>query len=393
MAGSAGQTLDTDAMSGPPAQPAKPPDDAMSRPHFDADRPAAPEARPRSRTHTPAPDPFQEAVDAAKAAHAAPADDEPAGDEGIDTDAAPRPARGAGGRFASTTVADEDAPAGPATATAAPAEPVLVSDTEFTALQAQYANQPERLVKELNRAFTKKTQAIAAERKTFERLRPYEALVDAYEEDPATTLQTLADEHGYDLVPRGSAKPTGPAADPTPTKSDVDEFRDVLGPELEYLAEPLAPAVTTLIDRKVAAALTAALGPVRQQQEALVSHAATEQSAAVMTAFGKQHPDWQAHEPAMLALAQQITPKGMTELAFLEHLYSVATRAAWDADKDAKIADGVQKALKRMQRGGDATERPTHATPASDVVKGPPTDRPATFEEAAAAARRGERWE
>src|SRR5206468_11863712 len=101
--------------------------------------------------------------------------------------------------------------------------------------------------------FTKKTQRLAEERKVIERLEPYVDVVESYEADPVATVQALADQHGYDLVPRGTARGHGngqPAAAATPP-DEIAEFRQALGPEMEYLAEPLAPALTKLIDRKV----------------------------------------------------------------------------------------------------------------------------------------------
>jgi hypothetical protein len=396
---------DVDAMSGPATggPPTKPPDDAMSRPYFDRDHPpegTASEGRPRSRAKSAgfdAPPTFEQAFQQAKEQHAAPAEDE-------DEEQTEQPAsrtRGKDGRFQGTAgepagATEPQLPAGDEPATEEAATEPLVSDEEFKGLQAKYAKQPELLLKELNKAFTQKTQKIAEERKVIERLEPYVDVIESFEADPAATIAALAEQQGFDLVPRGTAPPSGNGhgqtlAQPAPT--DVEEFRKVLGPDLEYLAEPLAPAVTTLIDRKVQAALAAALGPVQHQQQAVIQHVAEEQTAAVMKAFEAKHADWQAHETAMFDLAQRIEPKGMTELEFLEHLYTIATRTAWEKDKDAKIADGVKQALKRLQRGADTTERRTQPTPNDEVVKGPPRDRAPSFQEAYEAAKRGERWD
>jgi hypothetical protein len=399
--------LDTDAMSGPASggPPSKPPDDAMSRRYIDSDpdpTSSASEGRPRSRAKSAgfdAPPTIEQAFQQAKEEHAKPADE----DEEEQTEQPAARTRGKDGRFQGTAgepagASEPQPPVGDEAGTEEAAAEPLVSEEEFKGLQAKYAKQPELLLKELNKAFTQKTQALSAERKVIERLEPYVDVIESFEQDPTATIAALAEQQGFDLVPRGTAPPTGQGnghgqtlTQPAPT--DVEEFRKVLGPDLEYLAEPLAPAVTTLIDRKVQAALAAALGPVQHQQQAVIQHVAEEQTAAVMKAFEAKHADWNQHEAAMFDLAQRIEPKGMTELEFLEHLYTIATRTAWEKDKEAKIADGVKQALKRLQRGADTTERRTQPTPNDEVIKGPPRDRAPSFAEAYEAAKRGERWE
>ena len=96
------------------------------------------------------------------------------------------------------------------------------------------------------------------------------------------------------------------------TTDVVETFREQLGPELEYLADGLAPAVTGLVGRAVEHAIDER---ARKAEQTKAAEAAT---TAVMTTFGERHPDWQAHEPAMLALAQKVQPQqGMTETEWL----------------------------------------------------------------------------
>jgi len=151
-----------------------------------------------------------------------------------------------------------------------------------------------------------------------------------------------------------------------PTSDDVVEtFRNELGPELEYLADGLAPAVTGLVGHAVEHAINER---VRQAEQ---HRAAEEQTATVMTSFAKQHPDWKEHESAMLALAQKLDPKGMSDVEYLDHLYRAVTHASWQKERDAEAA--------KTARTDDATDVADRTAPRS-------------FAECFAAARRGERF-
>lgn len=329
---------------------------------------------------------FQQAFDRAKEQHSKAATE-------TTTEHAP-------GDEASTGDDQESAKKVPATAAAAtedkkpaakPADTTLISPEEFTALQTKHAKDPVALVKALEGAFTKKTQTLAAERKSVERLQQYEPLLDAYESDPMAVLKLLAEENGVELVTKGGA----PAAATTETTAAVDtmldDFREALGPELEYLADGLAPAITKLVEKLSAKTVEAATKPLEEQQKSLLRKAANDQTDSVMTTFGTAHPDWKDHEPAMMALAAKIEPKGMTEVEFLEHLYSVATRDAWEKNKDTQIAEATKKAVDKINKGAASTETHQAATPPSQVKKAPPENP--TFSEAYEAAKRGERWE
>ena len=53
---------------------------------------------------------------------------------------------------------------------------------------------------------------------------------------------------------------------------------------------------------------------------------AAQRADAAMAAFARRHPDWQAHEPAMVALAQRAGRiDARDEPAFLEWLYRTVT--------------------------------------------------------------------
>jgi hypothetical protein len=83
----------------------------------------------------------------------------------------------------------------------------------------------------------------------------------------------------------------------------METFRNELGPELEYLADGLAPAVTGLVGLTIERALDV------REHRAQQAKAAEATTTAVMTAFGDKHPDWKEHEPAMMQLAARLDPK------------------------------------------------------------------------------------
>ena len=318
---------------------------------------------------------FQEAFEAAKKSHAEA--EEPAADDDDEAEPAPKARVGRAQR---------------ATEAAAPAkdETGLLTDAEFTALQTKHANDPLALRKSLEGAFTKKTQALAEQRRSQERLAPYAEMIDALESDPDGTIRALAEQHGITI---GRAEPAAETAETAAaaTEAVLTEFRTALGPELEYLADGLAPAITKLVERLTATTVEKATAPQRQQLEQLTGRAAVEQTDVVMKAFEGRHPDWKTHEPELLALSQKLSPKGMTEGEYLDHLYTIVTANALPAAIDTKVAEGVKKALKRMADGAETTETRTRSTPERAVRIAPPENP--TFHEAYQAAKRGERWE
>jgi hypothetical protein len=330
---------------------------------------------------------FQEAFAAAKAEHekvAATTDGQAADDATAEGDDKPEPVADAKPKAAETT--EKPADAKPAETTG------LLSDQEFTTLQAKHAKDPAALLKELNRAFTTKTQALSAERKTFERMRPYVELIDAYEEDPAAVVRALAEQNGLRLadVPAKETT-TETAATDTAVDEVMTEFKAALGPELEYLADGLAPAITKLVERLTQTTGEKTVAPLKKQMETLLSKAAQDQTETVMKSFGEKHPDWQEHEAAMLELAQRVQPKEMTEPEFLEHLYATVTRDTWEKDRETKIAEGVKARLAKITKGAEATETREESTPDSQVKKRPVG--PVDFRQAYDDAKRGIRYE
>jgi hypothetical protein len=354
-------------------------------------------ARPGSTDDSSTPPPtFQEAFAAAKEQHSKESTDETVDD---DEQAPPDEAS------TDDDEAEEDAPptregkAAPASAESAQPDKTktdttgLITDEEFAKLQTKHANDPAKLRGELEAAFTKKTQALAEQRRSTERLSRYVDVIDAFEADPEATIIALAKQQGLTITRPGETTDETPTDDGETTDA-VDavmgEFKEALGPELEYLADGLAPAITKLVERLT----TKATEPLKKQTEGLLSKAAGDQTEIVMKAFGESHPDWKTHEDAMFELSQKLAPKGMTEIEYLDHLYKLATAdakaAAREKDIESQVAERVKKSIARMNKGAADTDTRTDATPERHVR--PATPETPTFQEAYEAAKRGERW-
>lgn len=69
---------------------------------------------------------------------------------------------------------------------------------------------------------------------------------------------------------------------------------------------------------------TPAPAPTRFSK-ALAAATRHEQTNVVMTAFTARHPDWKTYEPELLVLAEKVSPNGMTEGEYLDHLYTIVT--------------------------------------------------------------------
>ncbi len=360
------------------------PQDAMSRRHAVTER---------ESSDLPT---FQEAFAAAKREHSAPAE-EAADTEASTDDDEPEEAEGDEDAEEAEEGEGEGEEAKPA-ATAKGGKdktPGLLSDEEYAAIQTKHADDPTALRRALESAFTKKTQALAAERRSHERLQPYADLIDAYEADAEGTLSQLAEQHGFKLVKPGEAAADTEEEVATGTTAEqlAEELRGELGEEYDYLVDPLSRALSKVADKLVNQRVEAQTKPIKDQQAVIIDRAAQDETKAVMAAFDAKHPDWKDHEDAMFEIAQTLDPKGLTEVEYLEKCYTLATHDAWEKDRDASIAAAVKKALAKTRQAAVTTETQTRATPASEVRVGPPQGRAPTFEESYEAAKRGERWE
>jgi hypothetical protein len=305
---------------------------------------------------------FQEAFAAAKAEHAEP-------------EAAPAPE------------AVDETPADPAPS--GDDDETLVSDQDYKALQEKHGGDVEQVRKDLERAFTKKTQKLAERAKKYDRYDQYAPVLEEYEADPVAALTKLAEQHGLRLTDatapetRQATEEATEAAQPA-VDALIQQFKEKLGPEYEYLADGLAPAVMHLVESLTKQTVDTATAPLKAEQQARLAQQAEQQTADVMKAFGEKHADWKEHEPAMLALAEKIHPNGMNEAEYLDLLYQVVTR-------DRAVADAAKSAIVKMTEAAKKAEPRVEPTGDSKVKKSRPKN--ASFADAYEAAKRGEVWE
>ncbi len=313
------------------------------------------------------------------------------GDED-DEPEAPAPSTRATKPAAKPAVEEEDADE----ETEAPADDktALTDEDEFKALQTKHANDPVALRKALNADYTRKTQALAEQRKSLERLQPFEAFIDLLQEDPTRAVQDFVKLNNLDLGTPAPAKGEPEA----PVVADaVDEvladLKEGLGPDLEYLADGLAPALTKALKRIATSVATEQVQPLKAHAQASMEKQASETTETVLKAFEKEHPDWKDHEDAMVGLMGEMQPNGVDELTYLNRLYQIVTHDTWEKNRDAEIEKAAAGRMKKRLEKMNTAERGevTRGTPDAQVRK-----RPAglpSFREAAKAALRGEQFD
>lgn len=248
----------------------------------------------------------------------------------------------------------------------------LISDADWAALQETFKGDSAKQRAELNRVFTQKTQALAAERKRLARAEPHLDLLDAYETDPAGTIRQLAEQHGLVFAP-AVEKPAPDAA----TDRFLSLAKTKLGPDLDFLAAPMAAMLS-----EVTAPLLTELESLKSQTTTIVSKATNAEVDGHLAAFEKAHPDWKDHEPAMLKLG--LMPGAhMSAGDYLEACYKLVT---FDSQVDKAKADAVTK----LSKAAEAAEKETQTVPGKQVQLTAP--KGATMRDAFAAAKRDERW-
>lgn len=253
----------------------------------------------------------------------------------------------------------------------------LVSDAQFASIQAQFPGDPAKQRAELNKAFTQKTQKLA----------PYAKLIESYEKDAKATIETLAKQHGLTVGPPVESTATTTTA-ATIADQAIAQVKASLGPELDFLAEPLGKAIHQVAELVAKSVTESTVKPLQEQQTQITTRAAKEQVASVMKQFETKYPDWKTHEPAMETLSRQIQPNGMAELDYLDLLYSHVTREA----REKTVAESAtKKALEKMTKAAEGAETRTDSTSETKVKE--TRKSPNSIQEAFAMAKRGERVE
>ena len=246
----------------------------------------------------------------------------------------------------------------------------LIGQDRFDALR----NDPAALRKELNRAATKKFQELSRSRQVLE---PYVDFIRALDSNPREAITAVAKQFGIEL--KGDEK----KAEAVASLDDqiTTAVRNSLGEEYGDLADRLAPAIKQ-VAQMVAEQATR---PAQEQLESVIQDAALREANAAIEAFSTKHPDWQKHEAAMAELSKRLPPgEGMEEAEYLEILYTAVKR-------DGATGDGVKKVINKVAKSVENNGGRDTSVSGSHVALTP--GKLPTFGEAAAAARRGERFE
>lgn len=243
-------------------------------------------------------------------------------------------------------------------------EEQLLSDEEYQRLAA--GGDLEAMRRGMQKAFTQKTQALAAKRKEAEQAL---AFVNQLQTDPLNTLKALANQVGADIT-----LPTRQDKVKEATDQLYEKFKSVLG---EDGARELMPAFEEMIGRMMA--------PIRHNLQMNAAKEAEVLSKVAIEALTDRHADWKKFEPRMMEIAKQIqVSDNISEDDYLEYLYVLAS-------KDQAVADETSKKIDKINKAAKASE-PSARTVAPGKVATAPAGK-VSFKQAAAAALRGERFE
>lgn len=267
------------------------------------------------------------------------------------------------------TPTQDTAAAGASTIPATDSEtPDLISETDWTAIQAKFPGDPAKQRAELNTAWTRKTQTLADERKAV----------------AAERQQLEADRLALKAPPLESAAAMVPI-------DEMAEARKLIGPDLDFLAEPVARVIDARVDAREKQFIEKYLKPVMEEHQQIQGRYAKAQSDALMQTFTTKHPDWSQHDEAMAALTQEmplLPTSKLDPLEYMERLYRLVT---FDSQLAKARAESGAEAVTRLAKGAEQAERHSQPVSQTQVSRTPPAN--ATLEQAFAAAKRGEKWD
>lgn len=286
--------------------------------------------------------------------------------------------------------AEGDTKAGEKTQTAEqpPVETPPVETTETDELLtkdevAKLSPEGQANYKKMQKAYTQKTQTLAAERKKLEN---WQNVIDAFEADPVGTLRKIAPQYGLQFAEAAAKEAEETTQDPNAevTAQMQTELRELLGPEQEALADGLTKIFDRALRSATQSAVKAEVEPLKQRDQERALEEITTTTETEMKAFGDKHKDWKQHEPKMLEIGKKLLPaEGMTTADYLETLYYLAT-------KDQSEAEQVNKVVERINKAASSAEPQESAVNTTRVTPARPK-RP-TLEEAFEAAEKGIAW-
>lgn len=296
---------------------------------------------------------------------------------------------------AGTPAAATDSPSDGATETATPAPETtdkaavqgaeaaatdqLLSQDEEAALKGQ---SPEERMKAMEANYTRKTQALAEERRKYE---PYAQLEKAMEQDPAGVLERVAKHYGVD-VSFGQGKAAETKAE-TPV---ADDFLNALraDPELGFLADRLKPVFEAFEQRLTKQVVEKEIAPLKTAERNRQTEAAKKDTEKAFEEFGKDHKGWDKHAAELHKLSEQLQPgKNMTQRQYLE--------ALWDLYISRNPVEATKKVVERINKSAAAAEKSDTGVEPSKVSAQAPKfgSLDDAVEASVKAARQGVRWE
>ena len=221
---------------------------------------------------------------------------------------------------------------------------------------------PEALRKALNKAFTQKTQQLAEQRKALE---PFQDLVKGLQEDPQGTIRALAENLGIKIEQAETKKEVKDA-----TGELVAELKQNLGPDLEFLADKLAPALERITQRIAEQTVSQKIEPLEKQTKEMREETVRQQIDANLELFTKKHPGWEKHESEMTKIGARFQPVATGKdapswMEYMEILYNLATRDGRDGDIAKKTVERMTESAKKSEtsEGGVSGSKVTKAAP------------------------------
>lgn len=198
---------------------------------------------------------------------------------------------------ASDAPADDDGPASTSTdATELEAPQTTAdSDTGTDSFLDDPSEVPEELqarYKEMQSAWTKKTMGLADKRKSLEQLEQYQPLIEAYQRDPAGTLQDLAKQQGFSLT-RGQAEQAVQEHTAQPQQQGVDW--DNYEPQTW---KDVADTIRQDVRQEI-------LGQVEKDMAPVVENFRKMNAQHIETQLAEIDPEWRQHESTMVQVLKQ----------------------------------------------------------------------------------------
>lgn len=254
----------------------------------------------------------------------------------------------------------------------------LLTKEEEAALKGEAAKQ----YKQMQRAFTQKTQKLSEERKKIEQ---WQTFIDSFQANPQETLKRLAGSYGLQV-----AEPEQQRMNTTVQEvadESVQQLREALGPEGTVLADRLAPVFENLARRIAQTVVKTEVDPIKEAQQRATAEAMAAEAESELEAFGKRHADWKEYESKIVELGKKFQPAQNSEMdtsEYLDMLYFLATKDRTDAATTKSVVDRLNKSVRAAAQ---------ETAGVSQKVVTPAAPKKPSFQEAWQAAKRGERWE